>query len=652
QENMGTNRPPVAVNDNASTTEDVPIDVNVLANDSDPDGDTLSVKSATASAGSVTINASGTVRFTPPSNVSGPMSFAYVVRDPKGATSSAIVSVNVAGVQDAPVANADVANAESATPVTINVLANDSDADGDALTISAVTQGTFGRVTNNGTSVTYSPGGGFASQDSFTYTVSDGRGGTNKATVTVIRTCLGSFSDDLEPAPEAGWTFSNANGGAENLGIVLTTWMHMLDPLASSGMYSWFSDASDISANKDDRVISPAVTATAATKLNFWHRYRTEATFDGGVLEVTTDNGLTWKDVKDAGGVITKGDYVGPSSALGGRNAWTGMSPSFPLMDEVEVNLGALAGKTIKVRWRLRTDTNLGDLGWWVDDVRFRDIAISLCGPAANRNPDAVDDDAVTPTGTSANINALANDSDADGDSIFISAVTDPANGTASHNGSSVTYTPNAGFSGVDSFYYSISDGFGGSDLAKITVKVNGAPVAGNDAATTYEDQALTINVLANDTDPNGDALIVVSATGPTAVNADGTISYTPAPNANGTDTFTYVVRDPHGVTATGRVTVTIVAVNDAPVATNDSANCAKNGEVVVNVLANDADVDGDALTVDSVGRPTYGSVTIRADGSVRYRAKKGFTGTDTFRYTIVDGNGGNSTATVTIRVN
>lgn len=657
QENFGPNAAPRAVNDSASTTEDIAIDVNVKANDSDPDGDTLTVRAVTAGDGSsATINANGTVRFTPKPNTSGAMSFSYVISDGRGGSASAVVNVNVAGVQDAPSAVADVGYASSSTPAVIEVLANDSDADGDTLTVSAVTQGTFGRVTNNGTHVTYTPGGGFASQDSFTYTVSDGRGGTNKATVTIVRTCLGAFSDDLEPAPEVGWTFSNENLGVEKLGVSPLSWMVVPDPLTSSFMNAWFSDATDISSNKDDRLISPAVLVTAATKLNFWHRYRTEVTFDGGVLEVTTDNGLTWKDVKAAGGVFVKGDYDGEASVYGGRHAWNGQSASFPSMDEVEVNLGALAGKTIKVRWRLRTDANLGDLGWWVDDVRFRDTGVTLCGPAQNRMPDAVDDDALTSAGASVSIAALGNDSDPDDDTIFISSVTDPAHGAASHNGSSITYTPEAGFSGTDSFFYSISDGFGGSDIAKVTVTVNGAPLAIADNASTMEDQASTINVLGNDSDPNGDAMRVISAGsaahGATAVNADGTISYMPAANFNGHDSFTYTVRDAHGATSSALVTVAVGAVNDAPVAKSDSATCAKNGERTISVTGNDTDVDGDAVSVQSVGRPAQGTVTIGSNGSIRYRARKGFTGTDSFVYTITDGNGAASTATVTVQVN
>ncbi|HEY5611151.1 MAG TPA: tandem-95 repeat protein, partial [Thermoanaerobaculia bacterium] len=125
------------------------------------------------------------------------------------------------------------------------------------------------------------------------------------------------------------------------------------------------------------------------------------------------------------------------------------------------------------------------------------------------------------------------------------------------------------------------------------------------------------------------------------------------APNANyhGIDSFSYTVSDAHGATSIAMVTVTIAPVNDSPVAANDFATCSKNGSVNVAVLANDSDVDGDTLSVSGIGRPISGSVALNADGSIRYRAKKGFTGTDSFTYTVIDGNGGNSTATVTVSV-
>ena len=655
QEQLPPNRPPVAVDDSATVPEDGSADIPVLPNDSDPDGDAIALDSLSpAHNGAVRKNANGTVNYRPNAGFHGSDSFRYTITDGKGGSATATVRVTVTPSQDAPDAVDDAALTTPGKPVTVSVLANDSDSDGDTLTVTAVTQGTRGSVTTNGTTVTYSPGSGFTSSDSFTYTIGDGNGGTDTATVTVSRAdCLGSFADDLEPAPEPGWTFTHANGGVGGLGVTLTTWAHTLDPLAHSSSHSFFSDASDISASKDDRVIAPAVGATPNTRLSFWHRFATEDGFDGGALEVSSDNGATWTDVIAAGGSFVSGGYNGALNALGGRAGWTGISG--PTMTEVVVNLGALAGKTIRIRWRLVTDTNAGNLGWWIDDIAFSGIASNTCQGGGNTAPAAGDDEALTQMGTAVNVDVLANDSDADGDTLTVSSVGQPSNGAASANGGSITYTPNAGFHGSDAFTYTVSDGNGGSDTAQVTVRVNAAPLAQDDAAATNEDQPATIDAAANDRDSDGDSLTVSSvsqpANGSASANADGSISYVPNANFHGPDTFTYTIGDGNGGSDSATVTVNVSAVNDAPNAVDDNAATAKNKTVRISVLANDSDVDGDAVTVSSVSPAPNGTVSIRNDGTVSYRPRPNFTGTDSFTYTIRDASGGADTATVTVTV-
>src|SRR5207249_2883883 len=140
------------------------------------------------------------------------------------------------------------------------------------------------------------------------------------------------------------------------------------------------------------------------------------------------------------------------------------------------------------------------------------------------------------------------------------------------------TYTPAANYNGPDSFTFKASDGSLDSNIATVTIAVaavNDAPVANNDTATTAEDTAVTIAVLANDTDVDADSLAVtaVSASlhGSATSHPDGTITYTPAANYNGADSFTYTISDGHGGTATGTVSMTITAVNDAPVASDEA---------------------------------------------------------------------------------
>ena len=183
---------PTAVDDAATVAEDSGANtINVLVNDSDPDLDTLTVTAVTQGAnGTVVItNAGADVSYTPNANFFGGDTFTYTISDGNGGFDTATVMVTVTGVQDAPAANDDGATvAEDSVANVINVLANDGDADGDALVVDSVSQGANGTVVNNGTSVSYTPNPDFFGTDSFTYTISDGNGGLDSATVNITVT--------------------------------------------------------------------------------------------------------------------------------------------------------------------------------------------------------------------------------------------------------------------------------------------------------------------------------------------------------------------------------------------------------------------------------------------------------------------------------
>ena len=278
---------------------------------------------------------------------------------------------------------------------------------------------------------------------------------------------------------------------------------------------------------------------------------------------------------------------------------------------------------------------------------------------AANDGPVAVTDAATTAEDTAATIAVLTNDSDLDGDALVVSSVTVPAHGTAAVNpDGTIAYTPAANYNGADSFSYTIGDGNGGSATATVTVTVtaaNDGPVAVNDTATTLEDTAATITVLTNDSDLDGDALMVSSVTvpahGTAAVNPDGTIAYTPASNYNGADSFSYTIADGNGGSATATVTVTVTAANDGPVAVNDTATTSRTRRRRSRSSANDSDLDGDALVVSSVTVPAHGAASVNPDGTIAYAPAANYNGADSFSYTIGDGNGGTATATVSVTV-
>lgn len=206
----------------------------------------------------------------------------------------------------------------------------------------------------------------------------------------------------------------------------------------------------------------------------------------------------------------------------------------------------------------------------------------------------------------------------------------------------------------LDNHFEGQVDFFTLSDTVDNIPTEDGAPVANPDFADTDEDVATTIDVLSNDTDPDGDPLTVTSASaghGTVDINSDGTLTYTPDPDWNGTDTITYTITDPGGNESSSTVTVEVAPVNDDPVANPDTAGTDAGVSVVIAPLANDTDVDGDALTI--LGTPTSanGTVAVNGDGTITFTPDAGFVGTTVIDYEISDGNGGTAASTITVTV-
>lgn len=278
-----------------------------------------------------------------------------------------------------------------------------------------------------------------------------------------------------------------------------------------------------------------------------------------------------------------------------------------------------------------------------------------------NAPPNAVNDSRSTPEDTPVNIDVLANDSDPDGDALDKSSLTvvvAPKNGSFSISNGVVTYTPNANFFGSDSFTYTVKDSQGAtSNVATVTItvtSVNDAPVAVNDAATTNEDVPVQISVLSNDSDVDGSLVnsSVTIKTGPShgtaAVNTStGIVTYTPAANYFGTDTFTYTVRDNGGATSnTATVTVTVSPVNDAPVVVNaitDRSLSLGGGALTIDLVGHVlfSDVDGDPLTYSASSSKTSVATTSLTSG--RLNVTPVAAGTTTITVTATDGKGGSA---------
>jgi hypothetical protein len=359
------------------------------------------------------------------------------------------------------------------------------------------------------------------------------------------------------------------------------------------------------------------------------------------------------------------GDQLGVSDAsvaLGPLQDNGGPTPTHALLaGSIAIDQGNSSGETTDQRGSTRPcdDATIANpSGGDGADVGAFEVQTAC----SNTPPDAVDDAATIMEDSGANaIGVLANDSDANGDALTITAVTQGAHGAVTFSATSVSYTPNPNFFGSDSFTYTIDDGHGATDTATVTVtvlNVEDPPNAADDSATILEDSgANTIDVLANDSDVDGDALTIASVTqgahGAVAI-AGGAVTYTPAHDFFGSDTFTYTIDDGHGGTSTATVHVTVQNVNDPPVANQDAYAMDEDTTLTVagpGVLANDTDVDGDALTAAHFTAPSHGSLSGSANGGFVYTPAPSFTGTDSFTYRANDGTVDGNAALVTITV-
>ncbi|ACL70752.1 Ig-like domain-containing protein [Halothermothrix orenii] len=280
-------------------------------------------------------------------------------------------------------------------------------------------------------------------------------------------------------------------------------------------------------------------------------------------------------------------------------------------------------------------------------------------GSSDNNAPLAEDDNVTTTADQPVVVDVLANDTDVDGDTLTLQSVTAPSNGTAVKNGDgTITYTPDNGYTGSDSFTYTVSDG---ELTAEATVNVtigsgNAAPTANDDSITMDEDTTTTIDLLANDTDPEGDPISVYeindSATmGIVINNNDGTVTFTPYTDYHGNASFAYTIVDSNNnISNSATVTVEILPVNDPPEAYDDNVNAMMNNPLTINVLENDYDAEFETLQVSISTNPVHGSVTVNPDYTITYTPDTDYTGSDQFDYIVSDGNG-SDTGTVFIEV-
>jgi len=277
-------------------------------------------------------------------------------------------------------------------------------------------------------------------------------------------------------------------------------------------------------------------------------------------------------------------------------------------------------------------------------------------------DPIANDNSVTIQVGQTVTIDVLANDSDPDNDVISINAVGTPTLGTANWTAGDATVSYTAGSTvGTDTFSYTIADTTGLTATANIVVTVeaaptNAPPVANSDTAALDANNGnlLVINVLGNDTDPEGSSLSLISVSTPangTATLNGNQVEYLYADDGSTTDSFTYIVADSSGAQSTGTVTINITLAVD-PIANTDTVSTTMGNAVAIDVLGNDTDPNNGTLTLDTVNSAANGSVTIDLNtNEIIYTPYAGFEGTDSFTYTISSSTLGSATGTVNVTV-
>lgn len=599
------NDAPVAVGESFTMNEDNVLATQLLSNDSDIDGDTLSLNTTPvtdANNGTLILNTDGTFTYTPNENFHGVDSFVYEVTDGNGGTAQATVNITVDSVADTPIANADTYNVSEdgslSTTLINGVLVNDSDGDGDTLTVNVVpvidvSHGIL--VLSADGTFTYTPDANFHGIDSFTYEIDDGNGGVAQATATITVTGVTDLTTDSEneivdednPLASTVTTGdSTTSGGALSYSLVSGpshgTFSSAINPV--TGAYTYQPNADYVGSDSFQYLVTDSASGESAVE----------------TVSITVNPVVDLTSMDDA------------------------LIVAYDTLTAGDVSLNdttTSSGGDVNLTFTKLTDPTNGALVFNSDGTYTYD-----------------------PTG----IGVLG------GVDSFTYLVTDPASGESATQTVNLTINPantppegtdNAATIDEDTAYTLLVADFGFSDVVEGDtfngVRIDTLPALG---ALTLAGVAVT-------------ASQIISAASIIA----GDLVFTPSPDAHGTpyDNFTFSVRDSAGSidTVPNTFTLNVDPIVDLPVAEDDTyevlVNTPFTATLANGVLLNDSDADGDTLTVDTtpVSDVSGGVLVLNSDGTFTYTPNLDFNGTDSFVYEIDDGTGNTTQATANITV-
>ncbi|EOV6286341.1 tandem-95 repeat protein [Vibrio parahaemolyticus] len=656
------NDAPNAENDVITTEEDTAVTIDVLVNDSDVEGDVLSIQSASVPSeqGSVDI-VDGKLVFTPAENFNGEATITYIVTD-GDLTDEAKVTVTVTPVNDSPVAVDDTVSTQEDTVVTIDVLPNDSDVDGDKLSIqSASVPEAQGKVEIVDGKLVFTPAENFNGHAEITYTVTDGEL-TDEAKVTVTVNPVNDAPiikvDAVESITEdavntdtvvASLTVRDTDTPEDQLTVSLEN--------NSNGYF--------VLVGNEVKLTQAGVDAVNNDELNLKNLTISASVSDGVNPTASDSDSLVVNRVNDAPTVesaiadqVLSEDFDAYTIDLNEVFKDSDSSLEFSVSGNNSIQISIVSGVAIitpTADWNGKET-----ITFTAKDPSGESVSQTVnftVTPVADIEADKTTVVEDTPT----IIKVLGNDT-FEGDDKVVSLDTNngPANGTVSVNpDGSVTYTPNDNYHGTDSFIYIVTSG-GVSESTTVNVDVtpvNDAPVAKDDIATTQEDTAVTIDVLPNDTDADGDKLSIESASVPkeqgTVEVVNGKLVFTPAENFNGDAEITYTVTD-GALTDQATVKVTVNAVNDTPVVESNIADQTSAEDftpytIDLNTTFSDVDnVDGE-LKFSVSGNSNIQVAIVNGIATITPTAD--WNGSETLTFTATDPSGESVSQTVDFTV-
>ncbi|MCU4177400.1 Ig-like domain-containing protein, partial [Carboxylicivirga sp. N1Y90] len=668
-----SNEAPNAVNDEYIINEDTPTLFNVIANDTDLqnniDPSTLEVSNENLpSKGSIQVNNDGTILYTPNENYFGSDNFAYSIEDASGYSDQASVSITINSVNDAPLVENDTEITDEDTPITIDVLANDTDID-NAIVPSSLSIGnasTNGKLTINAGSndITYTPNDDYNGEDSFTYLIEDIDGASSEATVTItirqVNDAPVPVSDEVNTPEETQILINVAQNDTDiedNLDIcTVSILVQPTNGLASTnGDCGIISYTPNTNFNGQDTFTyqicdTEGACGTAQVTINITE-VNDEPIAVADAFETNEDESITM-DV-----LLNDFDDDGNLDASS-------------LKIDTDASNGILEIINNEIRYTPNSNFN-GDDSFVYQICDATELcataSVSISVQAVNDAPDAQDDTDSGDINDNIRTNVVENDSDIENglDLTTLTVIKQPLNGVAKEEEGGtgfIIYTPNDGFEGNDSYEYQICDTDDACATAKVTITISAqddAPVAIADSYETNEDESITMDVLSNDSDDDNNInlsslKIDTEATNGTLEITDNKIRYTPDADFNGNDSFTYEICDDTDLCAIAQVNITVIAINDAPIAVDDEVNTNATTQVSINVAENDTDVENniDICSITIIDQPTSGVAIVDNNcGFILYTPNSGFDGQDVFTYQICDTDNACSTARVRVNV-